>query len=400
MTTPPPADDVPDDPRPATEWAPPDAPAPDDKAPPGAPAPDEHAPPAAEPVHAGSPVWGAPPGVHRPSHPAAPARTNRLAIVALVTGLLGLVLFAVGFAIAALVQAGRRGEKGKGLAIGGIAASAVWVVAGVVVAALTVTSVFSVDRDDEGRVTKSGKVLASTLRAGDCFVGTATDGTVLVTALPCTQPHDSEVIATSTLPREPYPGDENVEAQVDLLCGERARYLQKSRHFRDLRYYNLMPDELTWADDDRKATCTVHYIGPGTLTSPLVATVDDRLKTFKDLAVGDCLKNWTTDSPVFPVVSCTESHELQVYATFQAPMGGSYAPGDYPPYPGEEKIQKQASRGCEKRAVKLFKKHPPRVPVDGRFVWPKELDWYSGDTQIVCLVTGVEGPLKRSVVPH
>ncbi|WP_346045995.1 DUF4190 domain-containing protein [Actinomadura chokoriensis] len=70
-------------------------------------------PPGAEPTGAEPPA-----AVRRP--------TNRFAVVALVTGLVGMVVFAVGFAVAALVQTGRRGEKGRGLAIGGIAASLVW----------------------------------------------------------------------------------------------------------------------------------------------------------------------------------------------------------------------------------------------------------------------------------
>ncbi|MFG2086766.1 septum formation family protein [Spirillospora sp. NPDC048824] len=318
--------------------------------------------------------------------------------MALVTGLLGLILLAVGFAIAALVQTGRRGEKGKGLAIGGLAASVVWVVAAVVVAALTVTSVFSVDRDDEGRVTKSGKVLASTLRSGDCFIG---DGTGFVTAVPCTQPHDSEVIATSTLPEEPYPGDDAVEIAVTRLCNQQTLYLQKSRHFRDLRYHNLLPDELSWENGDRKATCTAHYIGPGTLTSPLVATVDTDLKTYRELAVGDCLKDWATDAIVMTAGSCTEPHEIQIYAIFQIPTEENYFPGAPPPYPGEEALEKGATRGCEKRAEKLFRKHPPQVPVEAGFVWPNRLNWEYGNTQIICMVTGANGGLlKRSVVPR
>lgn len=72
-----------------------------------------------------------PPGAW-PRPPGAPARTSRLAIAALVTGLLGLVPVATGLAIGALVRTGRRGERGRGLAVGGLVASAAWVVAGVV----------------------------------------------------------------------------------------------------------------------------------------------------------------------------------------------------------------------------------------------------------------------------
>ncbi|XRQ03435.1 septum formation family protein [Actinomadura welshii] len=329
-----------------------------------------------------------------------PGRTNRLAIAALVTGLLGLVLLAVGFAIAALVQTGRRREKGKGLALGALVASGVWTVVAAIMAATAVTSTFSVDRDDGGRVTKSGKVLGSALREGDCFTGGDGAPSGFVTALPCTEPHDGEVIATPTLPAEPYPGDETVDAAAAQACYQRGLYLQKSRRVRDLNFFHLWPDELRWADGDRRVTCAVRYTGPGTLTTPLRETVDTGLKTVEELSVGDCIENWNTSTPVLPVISCDEPHEFQVYGEFQTPMGGTYALGDYPPYPGEAKVEKQAARRCAKQARKVFAKNPPPVPVDGMLVWPREEDWFNGNTQVLCLVKGLRGPLKRSVVPR
>ncbi|MCP9971384.1 hypothetical protein [Actinomadura madurae] len=50
-------------------------------------------------------------------------------MVALVTALIGLVLLGIGFGVAALVQTGRRGEKGRALAITALAASVVWLAA-------------------------------------------------------------------------------------------------------------------------------------------------------------------------------------------------------------------------------------------------------------------------------
>jgi hypothetical protein len=333
-----------------------------------------------------------------------PRRTNTLAVVSLVTAVIGLVLLAVGFAVAALVQTRRRGEKGKGLAIAALITSAAWTVAGVAILVLAIGSVFSVDRDESGRAQKSGKVLSSTLRAGDCFTGTPQNRLSLVEITPCGRPHDGEVIATSPLPEEPYPGDQAVLEEAADLCAARTFYLAKSPRFRDLRPMNLVPDMAGWKSGNRTVTCTVHYAGAGTLTSPLASTVDTGLKTYGELAVGDCLKNWRDDdTPVFPIVACTKPHKFQVYAVFQLPLP-DVDDADYdlglPPYPGEKEVKKLAARGCDERLEKVFAKHPLDITVDEVYVWPLEEDWNSGLTTAICMVGSRGRPLRKSVVPH
>ncbi|MFV2171843.1 hypothetical protein ACFHW2_05595 [Actinomadura sp. LOL_016] len=88
MSTPPDADDV--APNPARTWTPPDALA------------SPEAPETAEPPVAGS-----------------AAKTERTAVAALVTGLVGLVPVAIALAVAALVRLRRGTRKGEALAITG-----------------------------------------------------------------------------------------------------------------------------------------------------------------------------------------------------------------------------------------------------------------------------------------
>ncbi|TDD82436.1 hypothetical protein E1293_16750 [Actinomadura darangshiensis] len=380
MTTPPSADD---DPEPG--WAPPDAPVP---------ASPESALPEPVPVTV---EWAVP-----PPPPAVPERTNRLAIAALATGVIGLVVIGIGLGIAALVQAGRRGEKGRGLAVTGIAASVVWIIAGGVAAALAVGSMFSVDRDASGHISKGGKVLASTLRQGDCFTGRLHGRATLVTATPCTKPHDGEIIATSTLPDQPYSGDRDVREDAAILCDSRTLYLVKSTRYRYLRPAYLVPDEAAWESGNRQVACAVHYAGPGTLTTPVAATVDTNLKLYTELAAGDCLKDWANEGAALPIVECTKPHEFQVAAVFGLPLPGVDDPAydGFPPYPGEKKARKLAIRGCDSRLSKVFKKHPPRVPVEESYIWPGEDQWNSGITTVICMVSGQGRKLKRSVVPH
>jgi hypothetical protein len=343
--------------------------------------PPDTPPPAAEP-----PALAPPTG---PPQVAAQPRTNRFAIGALVTGLLGLVPFAVGFAAAALVQTRRENEKGKSLAFAGLAASAAWVAAVVAVVVLAGGSASPAGR---------GQVRASALRAGDCFSGAAIRGTDLVTALPCTRPHESEVIARSALPEEPYPGPEKVYLKARELCANRGLYLQKSRYHDDLDPRLLGPDRESWWRGDREVTCLVHYTGTtGKLTTPLAQTIDPRLKVYNELAVGDCAEDFSADEPVTATVPCTEPHRSQVFATHWISLDGEYAPGGFPPYPGVDHIKKKAIRFCAGEARKLFGEHPPSVDVQQQYAAPDEEDWDGGNQAIVCLAS-TEKPLKHSLL--
>jgi hypothetical protein len=138
-----------------------------------------------------------------PAQGSSPARTNRLAITALITGVIGLAVIAIGLAVAALFQMGRRGERGRALAFAALAVSGCWLAAA--------TALLVSTRGDEGSPAPEAQVegpLASALNKGDCFnelrqVGT----TVLVEAASCTFSHQGEVIGKPTLPILDYPGD-------------------------------------------------------------------------------------------------------------------------------------------------------------------------------------------------
>ncbi|TDC70343.1 hypothetical protein E1200_05420, partial [Actinomadura sp. GC306] len=330
----------------------------------------------------------APSGAQAP--PAGPTRTNRLAIVALVTGVLGLVLLAVGFGIAALLQAGGRGEKGKGLAIGGLVAAGVWTVGGVVALLLTAGSMLIVERDESGNVTGEGRTMAEALRTGDCFDGFDGDeAKFLVTALPCSQPHDGEVIAKVQLSGDAYPGDEQVAKMADEACYLKNDHLQKSRHAADLEPYNIWPIRTTWNDGDRQVVCLMHYTGAEPLTSPLGETLDPGLRLWDELTAGDCLTEWDDESFAQRVVPCAKGYRIQVYATFAMEAG---------PYPGEKGAERRAERGCEQRQVRIFRGH--RLPDLVWALYPEEWEWEAGQRTAVCFGESEKRTLKKPMLPR
>src|SRR5262245_11533700 len=68
--------------------------------------------------------------------PPADRSTNGFAIASLVLGIIGGILLSVIFGIVALTQIKNRGQKGKGLAIAGLACSGAWVLGIVAVIAV------------------------------------------------------------------------------------------------------------------------------------------------------------------------------------------------------------------------------------------------------------------------
>nr|BFE77097.1 hypothetical protein GCM10020092_103980 [Actinoplanes digitatis] len=120
-------------------------------------------------------------------------RTNGFAIASLVLGSLGGVLLSVIFGLIALRQIDQRDEKGRGLAIAGLALSGFWVLV-VVAVFLFVPSGFEPEQDPRPERAHS-KVLAP----GDCLNAALDD------VLPCTEPHAGEVFTVFTLPARPVP---------------------------------------------------------------------------------------------------------------------------------------------------------------------------------------------------
>ncbi|NEA26534.1 DUF4190 domain-containing protein [Actinomadura bangladeshensis] len=333
-----------------------------------------------------------------PSAPV-PIRTNRLAIAATVCAVLGLVPFALGFGVAALVRLKDGNEKGKGYAVSGLVGAGIWTIAALVIAATAVTSMVSVNRDDSGRVREPGRLLVSALRPGDCFAGPLPGSRhAIVSVTPCTRPHDSEVTRVGPLPEEPYPGREAVDAASARWCAARNFYLGKSPLLPDLRYYRLVPDKAGWKSGNRTVICSVHHTGPDRLTSTFAETIDPNLKYYYELKPRDCLADIAPQSLATTTVPCTELHRNQVYATHRLPLESGRVPSDYPPYPGTGVVRTRASRFCKTEARKLFGGHPPPVPVRRQVAGPTQEYWEVGIRTVVCLAT-TKKPLKRSLIP-
>ncbi|WP_131739411.1 DUF4190 domain-containing protein [Actinomadura roseirufa] len=214
-----------------------------------------------------------------PGHRSDADRTNGLAVASLVTGLLGCfgVLGAILGAIA-LVQIGKRGGKGRGMAIAGIALSCVWIVGGVVIYSL-------VGGDDPGpkkgggvgalpkvTVTKPKDVDAKKMKIGDCIndtTGTSASEQApveveSVKVVSCTAPHDGEVLATFRLTASTFPSERELSQRASSGCKRlMAPRLRRDPAAASLARSFYYPTLESWTAGDRMVTCVAVHATKG-----------------------------------------------------------------------------------------------------------------------------------------
>lgn len=171
--------------------------------PPNGPVP---APPPSGPLWTPAPngtSWTPPGGHLTNAAPPPPVGTNGFALASFILGLLGGLLFSFVFGLVALSQIRKTRQGGRGLAVAGLVLSGVW---------LAVFIGFAVTTDDEP---------AGNLAVGDCFNDRSTGSTVAWSSLhpvPCTEPHNAEVVGVDTGADRAYPGETTLQAQADPLC--------------------------------------------------------------------------------------------------------------------------------------------------------------------------------------
>ncbi|GAB2942151.1 hypothetical protein GCM10027280_33450 [Micromonospora polyrhachis] len=176
-------------------------------------------------------------------------------MASLILGIIGGLVLSVVFGIVALVQIRRRPYRGRGLAIGGLAASASWVLLFVLFVAAIVMD--DADRDADGQVTNGATVSTEQLRPGDC-VNDLNENDYMVSDLPavsCAEPHEGEVYAVVPLPEGDWPGKREVARQAEQSC-----YVLLTRYATAvdpnlLDVFYLAPMERGWMRGDRDIVC-------------------------------------------------------------------------------------------------------------------------------------------------
>ncbi|REE99328.1 DUF4190 domain-containing protein [Thermomonospora umbrina] len=350
-----------------------------------APPPQSAPPPAAAPVAPAPHPYPYPPGpaMPPPGPPSGRPPNNRLAVVALVTGLVGLGFITVFLAVAAFRQIKQSGERGRGLIVGGLAAAVVWLAIGISVAAAT-------DWDPDAGSDDSGQSAFQLYpKTGQCFDWTGEERDASTRIMRCDRLHDAEVVAVFSLEKGPWPGEGKVSARGLTECEQRVR--QRFGTTTPLEHgeiFTLYPRRLGWKIGDRRVHCMIAAAVGDKLDRPLPKG-DLGLRTWDELGIGDCFIAPRERATVtVKRTACDDGHTGQVTYRFVMPAGV---------YPGERTVDRASEKRCDRGAAGLVMKRPP-VPLEYWWVGPSEESWTGGDRRVVCYVTADQGDLTRSVI--
>jgi hypothetical protein len=219
----------------------------------------------------------------------APGKTNGFAVASLILGLIGITVIGaiagIVLGILALGQIRRTGQRGRGLAIAGIAFSALWLV---LIGAYFVLHGGS--KSPSPPPASSGHSASPTarpttsarpgslstnvfaLRPGQCFQNPPASQTVLgvtyVTVVPCSKPHNAQVFVQFTATGTSYPGVESLKRQADTGCHARVKKnVQPSKIKNSMTLHYLYPLQSSWTSGHKDITCLIVAAKPNLKTS-------------------------------------------------------------------------------------------------------------------------------------
>ena len=206
-------------------------------------------------------------------YPPQPTGTNGFSIASFVLGICGFAVITsiVGFffGLFSLSTIKRTGQRGKGLAISGIVLSSVWMAA--IATLVTIGLVTAPDdvspphRGAGGDVVGKGVVPIFDLHLGDCFtlppglMGSTKSAALTFTVAPCSTPHDSEAVGSSTLDEDSYPGADTLRAEGASHCIDVLNQYLPDTGAVNGRIEFVYPDEQAWGAGVHRVVCFLQF---------------------------------------------------------------------------------------------------------------------------------------------
>lgn len=142
----------------------------------------------------------------------------------------------------------------------------------------------------------------------------------------------------------------------------------------------LRPSEATWEEGDRAVTCLVQY--PENTTKRLSEINPVRafdLVSPYGMEKGDCFSDFQDEAKAFNLVSCEESHDVEVFVAEIQPDGS---------FPGDSVIEAAADELCFGQSFEDFVGHSySDSNLFSLRSMPIEESWEQGDRTINCLLT-------------
>ncbi len=197
----------------------------------------------------------------------------------------------------------------------------------------------------------------------------------------CDTAHDIEVYNVGELPGDrgaPFQGLDRARALCDPAFKELTGIGIGLATIFDRTV--LRPSEETWSQGDRVVTCLVQY--PETITERLEDIDPVRgfgLVSPYGMEVGDCYADFEDEASSFTLISCDETHDVEVF------VAESLADGSFP---GDTEIEAQADELCFGQAFEDFvgQSYGDSNLFSLRSM-PTQNSWDQGDRTINCLLT-------------
>ncbi len=198
--------------------------------------------------------------------------------------------------VIALVQIKKKGQRGKGLAVAGVALSTIGTLLTVFYFAGGLDG-FKDSFKDGLKEGARGANVTSTLRPGDCFdlpdapQGAPEEGQIVqdIDELPCDAPHHGEAFARFNLPDGSYPGESDVTDQADRRCFRQMSWyaMDTWKLAQQANYMYYYPAKANWSFGDRSVVCVFIPRGgelTGTLRLDESALDDEQLAYLEPVA--------------------------------------------------------------------------------------------------------------------
>ena len=177
-------------------------------------------------------------------------KLSKLAVFALVTGILPAVPVAVVTGIAALAGIRRSGRRGHGMAVTALFLAAAWLIAGGAVGAVAVLT----HGFQKPVKTVYHEAAVFRLRPGECIDSPNGSSPTVVS---CTVPHDAEVFGTFTLPGSAWPGTKAVQQEASAGCGTRLTSYLNPQLAISLAQTYVYPGQSDWNAGTKTVICEV-----------------------------------------------------------------------------------------------------------------------------------------------
>jgi hypothetical protein len=231
---------------------------------------------------------GSPNGLGGPGGPGGPGqrvgtgKTDGFAVASLLLGLVGITIIgavlSIIFGIMALRRIRRTGQRGRGMAIAGLAFSVIWLL--LLIGAFFVLGTGTSKGGSAQPPAASGHSSPPTaksspsgshgplstnvfaLRPGQCFQNPPASHTVLgvtyVTVVPCTKAHNAQAFVQFTAKGTSWPGVQALMRQADSGCQARIYgNVQASMIKSSMSLHYLYPLQASWASGHRTITCLI-----------------------------------------------------------------------------------------------------------------------------------------------